>query len=118
MAGFDRVPGVDVDYKFPAPVRAAIAEDLVEKSADTFVVYARGASGDIVVPFSENPFENTLVHRHAGGAARVGTAVDDDDAMPKYQVEALVIPNFLILGPTDPIPGGTPADTVILRTAS
>ena len=26
------------------------------------------------------------------------------------------IPSLLVLGPTDPVPGGTPAGTIILRT--
>lgn len=115
MAGFDRIPGINEDNEFPLVVRNKIKENLVEKSTEDFVVYGRSDSGEIVIPFSENPFENTLVHRYTDGRVRVGDAVADEDAVSKAQLDAVVIPNFIFVAEGDPIPEGTPANTVIFR---
>lgn len=117
MAGFDHIPGVNSDYDFPLLVRNALKEYLVAQDTTDFVVYAHGDGVEIVVPFSQFALVNTIAHRHEDGALTVGEPVDTDDAVTKAYADAIV-PPWIVLGPADPIPGGTPADTIIFRTAA
>lgn len=50
-------------------------------------VYAYDSKGDRHFQITGSPLDNTVPIRYNGGRIRVGTAVEDSDAMPKKQVE-------------------------------
>lgn len=56
-------------------------------TSGTVLVYIRQGDHDSVVSLNVEPFDLTIAQRRAGGALKVGTAVEDSDAMPKKQVE-------------------------------
>ena len=56
-------------------------------TSGTVLVYIRQGDHDSVVSMNVDPFDLTVAQRRAGGALKVGTAVEDSDAMPKKQVE-------------------------------
>ena len=56
-------------------------------TSGTVLVYIRQGDHDSVVSLNVDPFDLTVAQRRAGGALKVGTAVEDSDAMPKKQVE-------------------------------
>ena len=58
---------------------------VTEGSNRAYVARKEGTQGTI--PIEAIPIENSIVQRLAGGVVKVGTAVADDDAMPKKQVE-------------------------------
>lgn len=63
-------------------------EKYVAKGSTRKAVYARDYQGNEgMTPYAESADPFTLVRRAAGGVVRVGTAVEDSDAMPKKQVE-------------------------------
>ena len=56
-------------------------------TSGTVLVYIRQGDHDSVVSMNVEPGEGTVAQRRAGGALKVGTAVEDSDAMTKKQVE-------------------------------
>lgn len=67
---------------------------------------------------NENISAWTLVRRYTGGRARVGTAVEDNDAVNKKQVEDNFIPKSTFTGAWQVIVTGENSDTITTRTMS
>ena len=64
-------------------------------TSGTVLVYIRLGDHDSVVSMNVEPGEGTVAQRRAGGALKVGTAVEDSDAMPKKQVEDGFVKSFV-----------------------
>lgn len=66
-------------------------DDFVEKVTVTegsnLAYIAKNDGTQSTVPIAQMPYQNTVAQRGVGGALKVGTAVEDSDAMPKKQVE-------------------------------
>jgi hypothetical protein len=63
--------------------------------------------------------EEGVVQTARGSLNFVGPAVAaTDDAANDRTTVSVTTPNMIIIGPTDSIPGGTPANTVIVRRTS
>ena len=56
-------------------------------SGSNLAYIAKNDGTQSTVPIAQMPYQNTVAQRGVGGALKVGTAVEDSDAMPKKQVE-------------------------------
>ena len=56
-------------------------------SGSNLAYIAKNDGTQSTVPIAQMPYQNTVAQRGVGGALKVGTAVEDSDAMTKKQVE-------------------------------
>jgi hypothetical protein len=116
MAGFDRIPGVDEDYKFPEEVRTALKDDLVEISGSPNIIYARDAVGAVLLPYGHTVNPEAVVRRDDAGTFDIPEPTELSHPVTKEYADAIV-PPWVVVPEGDPIPGGTPTGTIIFRSA-
>ena len=79
----------------------------IHNTGSSYTLYGTVRSGGQIVQvnlgFDQAPTDGTIVQRAEGGVVKVGTAVADNDAMPKKQVEDNFVKSYV----------GTPATTKI-----
>ena len=79
----------------------------IHNTGSSYTVYGTVQSGGKIIQtnmeFNQEPYSGTIVQRAEGGVVKVGTAVADNDAMPKKQVEDNFVKSYV----------GTPATTKI-----
>ena len=79
----------------------------IHNTGSSYTVYGTVQSGGKIIQtnmeFNQEPYSGTIVQRGKDGVVKVGTAVADNDAMPKKQVEDNFVKSYV----------GTPATTKI-----
>ena len=78
----------------------------IHNTGSSYTVYGTVQSGGKIIQtnmeFNQEPYSGTIVQRAEGGVVKVGTAVADNDAMPKKQVEDNFAPRLTSDNPTYP----------------
>lgn len=116
MPGFDKVPGVNDDHEFPPLIKAAIQAELVVRDDVDFVLYGRGDGVELTIAYSILPLDNTIAHRDENGNLTAADPTEDEHLVTKAYADAIV-PPYIVIEEGDSIPGGTPAGTLIFRSA-